>query len=192
MNVFVNPMRKIPFVLFFFISVNCVSQNNIGVKFFGLSVHPFGDKNAHLMPNKLDKNAYFVVNLGGLVSVEKHLTSKVSVKVIQALYADCAAQLGGFSHIGIRFQIFNIRKHRLSGGIGPTLVFRKNWQLLENYDNPNTFKGGTNDQWQYLFLWYGGEFEYKYPISEKVDFALSFVPGYPDLMNVSFGVNYNF
>jgi hypothetical protein len=38
-------------------------------------------------------------------------------------------------------------------------------------------------------LWYGGEFEYKYKISDRIDFSSSFIPGYPDLMNLAVGVN---
>ena len=47
------------------------ARDNIGIKFFGLSIHPFGDENAFLMPRKLDKNGYFVLNLGAMLSYEK-------------------------------------------------------------------------------------------------------------------------
>lgn len=167
------------------------SQDNVGVKFFGLSLHPKGEKeNAFLMPNKLDENAYLVMNFGAEVMYEKFIYKDIlSVKVIQALYSDCAARLGGFSHIGLRAKIFKIGRHTLNGGIGPTLVFRRNWLDLEGYVNPNRFKGGPENKFQYLFLWYGGEFEYKYQMNEKLDFAVSFVPGYPDLMSLAFGVS---
>lgn len=181
------------FILVFIctISVKAITQNNIGVKFFGLSVHPKGEKeNAFLMPNKLDKNGYLVMNFGAEVMCEKFIYQDLlSVKVIQALYSDCAARLGGFSHIGIRAKIFNLGKHSLYGGIGPTLVFRKNWLDLDGYVNPNRFKGGPENKYQHLFLWYGGEFEYKYQMNQKLDFAVSFVPGYPDLMSLAFGVS---
>ena len=186
-------MKKYLLILVILISSRCLGQDNIGIKFFGLSFHPLGEhKNAHLMPNKLDENAYFVLNLGGILSAEKFVSKIASVKLIQAFYADCATQFGGFSHIGIRFQIFSIEKHTLSGGIGPTFIFRKNWQKLENYTNPNTFKGDKDSRWQYLFLWYGGEFEYKYELNNKLDLTTSFVPDYPDLMSISFGINYKF
>lgn len=183
---------RILFLLLFALTSNSIGQNNFGVKYFGLTLHPKGEKvNAFLMPNKLDKNAYFVLNFGARISYEHFFYKDVfSVKIIQALYSDCAARLGGFSHIGLRGRIFKINKHSLSGGIGPTLVFRKNWLELEGYINPNRFKGDYNNKWQHLFLWYGGEFEYKYQLNEKFDFAASFVPGYPDLMSLSFGINF--
>ena len=163
-------------LLFAFImsSLNLQAQNNIGVKFFGLSIHPKGEKeNAFLMPNKLDKDGYFVMNLGGVASYEHFIFKDiVSLKVAQAIYADCAARLGGFSHIGIRGTFLRKGKHTLSGGIGPTIVFRRNWLDLEGYDNQNRFIGDKKATWQYLFLWYGGEFEYKYALNEKLKLPL--------------------
>jgi len=193
-----NKMNK-SIVLFAVISLltfseRAIAQDNIGIKFFGLSIHPKGEKdNSFLMPNKLDKNAYLVMNFGTEIMYEKFLYKNiVSIKVVQALYADCAERLGGFSHIGIRAKIFKIGKHSLFGGIGPTLVYRRNWQEMSGYVNLNRFKGGVNDKWQHLFLWYGGEFEYKYIISDRMDFSASFIPGYPDLMSLAVGVNMKF
>lgn len=188
-------MSRLILCLSVFLSLLCYeytfTQDNFGIKMFGLSIHPKGEKdNARLMPNKLDKNGYFVMNMGGVLSYEKFLFKNiVSLKIAQALYADCAAQLGGFSHIGLRAKIFRLGKHSFYGGVGPTIVYRKNWLKLNGYVNPHRFKGGPDDKWQYLFLWYGGEFEYKYAISEHFDFSATFIPGYPDLMSLSFGVN---
>ena len=171
-----------------------IAQDNIGIKYFGLSIHPKGEKkNSFLMPNKLDKYAYLVMNFGAELIYEKFIYKDIlSVKAVQAIYADCAEKFGGFSHIGFRAKIFKIGKHSLNGGIGPTLVFRENWQKINGYVNPNRFKGDKNEKWQYLFLWYGGEFEYKYVLSTSIDFSVSFVPGYPDLMSIAFGVNFKF
>ena len=178
----------------FTFSERVIAQDNIGIKFFGLSIHPKGEKdNAFLMTNKLDKNAYLVMNFGAEIMNEKFLFKDiVSAKIVQALYVDCDEKLGGFSHIGIRAKIFKIGRHSLYGGIGPTLVFRRNWQEMSGFVNPNRFKGDFNEKWQHLFLWYGGEFEYKYIISDRIDFSASFIPGYPDLMSLAAGVNYKF
>lgn len=44
-------------------SICLKAQNNIGIKYFGLSIHPKGEhENSFLMPNKLDKNGYLVMN----------------------------------------------------------------------------------------------------------------------------------
>lgn len=171
---------------------NIRAQDNVGIKFFGLSIHPKGEKeNTFLMPHKLDKNGYLVMNLGAEVMYEHFFYQDLlSVKVIQALYADCAARTGGFSHIGVRAKIFKTSRHSLYGGIGPTLVYRRNWLEMEGYVNLNRFKGGENVKWQYLFIAYGGEFEYKYTLTHRIDLSASFVPGYPDLMSLAVGINY--
>lgn len=170
------------------------AQDNIGIRYFGLSIHPKGEKeNAFLMPRRLDNDGYLVLNLGAVISWERFLVKdRLSVKVAQALYSDCAAMTGGFSHIGFRGTIFRSGTHALAGGIGPTIVYRKNWQQLDGYKNRNRFRGGPGDTWQYLFLWYGGEFEYRNTISERLDLTTNFIPGYPDLMSLYVGVNYKF
>lgn len=180
------------FLLIQLLTIPVRAQDSFGIKYFGLAVHPLGEEaNAFLMHNKLDKDAYLVLNLGGELTYEKFLIKDIlSLKAVQALYADCAEKLGGFSHIGVRAKIFKTGKHGLYGGLGPTLVFRKNWLTIPGYQNLNRFKGDENDRFQYLFLWYGGEFEYKYILSEKTDLSVSFVPGYPDLMSLAVGVNF--
>lgn len=177
------------FILFGFNQVN--AQDNVGIKFFGLSMHPKGEENAFLMPRKLDDQGVLVVNLGAVVSYEKFVfKDKFSIKVAQALYSDCADRLGGFSHIGFRSKIIDSKKHALYGGMGPTLVYRRNWLELEGYRNPDFFKGGPGEKWQYKFLWYGGELEYVYKLNQKIQLASSFIPGYPKLMSLSFGLRY--
>ncbi|MCX7744507.1 MAG: hypothetical protein N2167_08085 [Flavobacteriales bacterium] len=170
------------------------AQDNFGIKFFGLSIHPLGEKdNAHLMPHKLDPQGYLVMNLGVVLSYEKFVVEDaLSFKFGIAQYADCAAQWGGFLHAGIRAKIFKIKKHALYGGIGPTFIFRRNWHTLDGYINRNRFIGDKDDFIQYKFLWYGGEFEYRFNFYRAWDLSISFVPGFPDLVSLSIGVNYRF
>ena len=181
-------------LLFTFLTgFNLQAQDNVGLKFFGLSIHPGGDENAFLMPRRLDSNGVLVLNLGSMLSAEKFIyQDRVSVKAVQGIYSDCAAQLGGFSHIGIRAIIFRAGKHSVFGGIGPTLVYRKNWHELPGYLDPDYFDGQPADTWQYKFLWYGGEFEYAYVLSEKLDLTSTFIPGFPKLLSLSFGLKYKF
>ncbi len=186
--------NRILFIVFSFFSVCLFAQNNIGVKFFGLSIHPELDKrNAVVMTNKLDKNGVFVLNFGGELMYEHFVyKDKYSIKMVQALYSDCASKFGGFAHLGFRGKIFKKGKHSLYGGIGPTFVFRRNWLENPKYIDQGLYKGGKGKKYQSFFLWYGGEFEYKYKINKKIDFAISLIPGYPDLISLSFGVSYNF
>lgn len=179
-------------ITFSFISIQ--GQQNIGLRFFGLSLHPHGEKaNAAIMPLKLDKDAYAVLNLGAILSYETSIyNGAILGKGAIGLYSDCATQFAGFFHIGLRGRIFQSGKHSLYGGIGPTLIFRRNWLHLDGYIDQKLFKGNKDMAFQYLFLWYGGEFEYRYKLTSQIDGVISFIPGYPDLMNLSLGLNYNF
>ncbi len=182
------------FLLLLVLLVNSLqAQNNIGFKYFGLSIHPNLEKeNAKIMDLKFDKNGVFVLNLGGEITYEHFIyKDKFSIKFVQALYSDCASKLGGFIHLGFRSKIFKIKKHSLYGGIGPTYVFRENWLRIQGYIDGGLYKGNKNKKYQHFFIWYGGEFEYKYNITNELDFAVSFIPGYPDLLSLSFGLNYN-
>ncbi|RNI29306.1 hypothetical protein [Rufibacter latericius] len=167
-------------------------KRNLNIKYFGLTLHPKGDDNAELMPLNPDGKGYLVVNIGASVGYEHFFVpGKFSVKAIQAFYADCAMRFAGFTHLGVRAVVFNIGRHSLNGGIGPTLVYRRNWAELDGYNVSTSFFGGEpDDKWQYKMIWYAGEFEYNYRLSDRVDFSTSFVPGYPDIMSLSFGVRY--
>ncbi|MFW6244455.1 MAG: hypothetical protein ACOC36_01070, partial [Fibrobacterota bacterium] len=95
------------------------------------------------------------------------------------------------THIGLRGRIFQSGKHSLNGGFGPTLLFRRNWYHVPDYDDSFAFfHGAKEDYWQHRFIWYGGELEYNYALRDRIDLSVTFVPGYPDLMNLSFGIRY--
>ncbi len=186
-------IRGFLYSIFIILVVNSQSsaQSAVGVKFFGLSIHPNGDPNAFLMPRKLDKEGVFVVNLGAEITYEKFLVrDDFSLKAVQAFYSDCAAQPGGFTHLGLRGKILKRSRSAVYGGIGPTLVYRKNWGLLAGYEDPGYFAGREDASLQYKFLWYGGELEYSYRVSDKLRFAISFIPGYPKLMSLAVGATF--
>jgi len=170
-------------ILFSFFSVIYLSaqQFSVGIKLTGLSIHPVGAANASLMKYKLDDKGVFVFNPGIRLSFEYFFYKDIfSVKIEQGLYADCANQFAGFSHIGLRGKIFQIEKHSLNGGIGPTFFFRKNWYKLEGYnDDYELFRGNREDNWQWGVIWYGGEFEYNYRVSEMIEMSTSIVPCIP-------------
>ncbi len=188
-------MRILLFTVMFFCCAGMTeikAQRSWGIKYFGLSLHPKGDPNAPLMPLNPDKKGYLVFNLGAMVSYEQFFKpGKFSWKVIQAGYTDCAAQLAGFTHLGVRAIIFKNRRHSLNGGIGPTFVYRRNWFKLPEYQNSGYFNGAPTDLWQHKFIPYAGEFEYNYQLSNKTDFSVTFVPGYPDLISLSVGLRFH-
>jgi len=163
-------------------------QTAIGIQFTGISIHPGGAAHSDIMPLKIDEAGLFVINPGLRLNFEYFFFRDIfSIKFAQGFYGDCTMSFGGFSHIGIRGRIFQRGNHTIRGGIGPTYLFRRNWYRLDGYlGNDNFFRGTPDNTWQWRFLWYGGELEYYYKISERTELMVSMVPFYPVI--IQFGV----
>lgn len=192
-------MRRYTFILILYlaiVAVPCLAQepeykNAFTVKFFGLSVHLKESPYPEIFPNRLDEKGYLTVNYGALVGYDRFIVRDVhAIRVEQGLYADCSASLAGFTHLGWRGRIFKKNRHSMNGGIGPTLVYRRDWNRLEGYTDAGYFN--KIGEWQYKFYWYAGELEYNYKLKEKMDLSVSIVPGLPELVSVAVGVRQRF
>ncbi|MCL2294653.1 MAG: hypothetical protein FWC36_07295 [Spirochaetes bacterium] len=191
--------KRVFFVFFsifsiFYISNLSAQQYRVGITITGLSIHPRGANNAHLQRFGLDKRGVFVFNPGIAFSFEYFLFRDIfSIKFVQALYVDCAAQLGGFTHIGMRHKIFNNEVHSLYGGLGPTFIFRRSWHRLDGYMDELEvfFRGGPEHNWQWRFIWFGGELEYNYSINDEIDLSLMVVPAVPFNIFLAPGIRMN-
>ncbi|WP_337066294.1 hypothetical protein [Pontibacter sp. 13R65] len=162
-------------------------RNAITVKAFGLSIHLKESPYPEIFPNRLDDKGYATVNYGGIVGYDRFVIGNdLSVRAEQGFYADCAASMAGFTHIGFRGKIFRKGRHEINGGIGPTLVYRHDWNRLEGYIDDGYFR--KRGDWQYKFYWYGGEFEYNYQLSAQNDLSITLIPGIPEV--VSFGIGF--
>lgn len=170
------------------------SQSCFTLRYFGLTVHPFGDDQASLQPYRLDDGAYFVANFGGLAGVEKYVWEDiVSIKALQGVFTDCSAGWAGISHLGFRGLLFEHKRHRLHFGMGPTLMYREDWNRMEDYKDSGFFHRRNTDRLgsvQYKFFWYGCEFEYDYSLNDKLDLNAGFTPGAPLALTFSIGVKY--
>ncbi|MCC9168782.1 hypothetical protein [Pontibacter harenae] len=166
-------------------------KNAFTVKLFGMSLHLRESPYPEIFPKRIDDKGYLVLNVGGIVGYERFVVrDAISVRVEQGIYTDCAASLAGFTHIGWRGRIFEKGRHSLNGGIGPTLVYRRDWNRIDGYEDDGYFN--RSGQWQYKFYWYGGEFEYNYKLSEQTDFSANLVPGLPELISVGVGIRRHF
>jgi hypothetical protein len=187
-------MKKIIILFFLFSSTTVFSQTiSIGIKYFGLSIHPKGSINSELMPLKFDEKGLLVLNTGFYISIEYYIPNYefISIKFIQGIYNDCIKQFAGFTHIGFRLNTPELNGFMFSGGIGPTLIFRKNWYDILGYNDSFSFFNGTpQDYWQWRFLWYGGELEFNQKITADWALSATFIPGFPDLLNISIGAKY--
>jgi hypothetical protein len=172
---------------------NAAAQSNVSLKYFGLTMHPFGDQTAYLQPYKLDDNARFVLNFGGFGSYEKYVWEEIiSVKAMQGVFTDCSAGLAGITHLGLRVSGEKGR-HRLGIGIGPTLFYREDWNRFDGYKDSG-FLRRTDHKWlgpiQYKFFWYGLEMEYDYRLGKRTDLSVGFTPGFPFVFTWSVGAKY--
>lgn len=169
------------------------AQSNVSLKYFGLTMHPFGDKTAYLQPYKLDNNARFVLNFGGFASYEKYLWEEIiSVKAMQGVFTDCSGGMAGVTHLGLRISGEKGR-HRLGIGLGPTFFYREDWNRFEGYTDSGFMKR-ANNRWlgplQYKFFWYGVEIEYDYRLGNRTDLSVGFTPGFPFVFTWSVGAKY--
>lgn len=187
--------KKYIYLLFFVVSgFRITAQSCITLRYFGLTVHPFGDNQAYLEPNKIDKHAFTVLNYGGFVGYEKFVWEDfLSVKIMQGVFSDCSAGAAGFSHLGIRALLLEKKKHRLLFGIGPTLYYRQDWNRFDSYEDTHVFKHRHIKYFgdiQYKMFWYGLEFEYDYKLNNRTEFNFGFTPGLPMALTFSFGIKY--
>ena len=161
-------------------------QFTIGVQFTGISIHPRGALHSHLMPLRLDREGIFVLNPGMRINFEYFFHRNIfSIKFAQGLYGDCTMSFAGFSHIGFRGRILNRGNHTISGGLGPTFFFRRNWYRFDGYrGNDLFFRGSPDDRWQRRFIPIGGEFNYHFRISSSSELAVSLVPFYPAIIQL--------
>ena len=169
--------------------MQCLGQPTFDIKFLGISGHVKSSPHPQLFVRKIDKKGYAVLNIGVISAIEYKLVNNwLSVKLAQAILSDCANQIAGFTHIGLRLN-YKLQKHSFSIGNGPTIYYRKNWNLLNGYVDEGLFK--QKKALQYIFFWYAGEIEYHYHFSEKFELGFSFIPGPPEFFSLAPGIRFN-
>lgn len=172
------------------------TPSNLSLKFLGFTIHPLGDRTAHLQPYKLDPHARFVMNFGGVIGYERYLCQDVlSVKVLQAIFADCSAGLASATHVALRGTFLNRGGHRLSFGFGPALIIRQDWGRLPGYQSSGFMETGylrPLGPIQWKVFWYGIEIEYDVRLSRHLDFSASLTPGVPMAVTMGCGLKYWF
>ncbi len=177
------------FSLVFIKPRNSFALQDIFIKFIGPTIHPEGGNFPELYPIKFDRKGYLVLNVGGVLGADFFFFKDVfSVRVAQAFYLDCAGVPAGFSHIGLRGRIFKVKRHSLYGGLGPTLIFREDWNKFPVYKDDGYFRRYKGIQWKFII--YGGEFEYNYQVKDNLDLSITAIPGYPIIFTFAIGIKY--
>ena len=161
---------------------------HLSLQYIGLTFHPGGGNLPEQYPLKLDRKGYLVLETGGIVGIDYYVRPYFFARFAGAFFLDCAQLPAGFVHIGIRGIMLRNQRHTISGGMGPTLIFRKDWHSLPGYNGDKFYDGRVFKGWQYRFILYGGEFEYSYKISDKIRYQFSIIPGYPFVITIKTGI----
>jgi hypothetical protein len=189
-------MRLISCLIGICCSAGIFSQSSLSAEFVGLTVHPAGDAMAQFQPNKLDKNARFVMNYGVGVTFEKFLMSDVlAIRALQVVAADCSAGWASVTQLALKGIVINKTKHRLGLAIGPAFLFRESWNRFEGYSSSGFMKEGHSDLFgevQYKFFPLVAEVEYDYSFSDRFDLTVSMTPALPMAMTFAAGFKYWF
>ena len=162
--------------------------------------HPGGGDHTDAYPRKLDDGAYWVLLLGGELDLDwyayhfSNTPMAVLVRGSASLNKDCSDVWAGFLHLGPHFNLALGERFAFRIGIGPTLVWRQNWNgRVANYTG-DTFYGKTltNDAFQSRLIWYGGNMELEWKVKRNVSLIFSNIPGWPHIITSSIGARYSF
>jgi hypothetical protein len=183
-------MKKsaICFLLFSLIVCTANAQWFYGVKFMGITFHSGKNENGGLYDIAIGKKNRLALNFGVALTVEYMFYPTISVKYDQALFRDCAGKFAGASMFNIRYTALLGNAGNASVGLGPFFYYRRNWKEIDGYIDEGYFKFSKNNRWQTKFVWYGGEFEYNYPMDTRTDFSINFFPGYPVVYAITPGI----
>lgn len=165
------------------------------IKYLGLGWHPSeASRIPEYMPLKLDKEGYFVLNLGATTGIERYFggdsfLNRFGIEFVGGMYFDCVMNFSSLMHIGFRGKIIDSEKHGLNAGLGPTIVFRKNWSdnVPDYIDQRDYYNVSRNEKYQYKFIWYAGEIEYNYKFDPHNYLSVSLIPGFPNYVLLMVG-----
>jgi len=176
-------------------SFNCLALANSDnlpfwsaqVRLAGLVIHPDGGSTPEIYPRKLDEKAYFLISPGLVAGLNYHMSQNHSFKGQAALLKDCADLWEGYLHLGYRYSYPFNKKMDLSLSMGPTLIWREDWNRFQEWRDYQGYKF-FNNKWknyEYEFIVYGGEIELSYQLGEMKLIA-AVTPGFITLF--TFGV----
>lgn len=165
----------------------------VNAKYFALTYHPDGGENEGY-PLQLDDEAYWVLQVGAQVDLDRRFASWLHLRSSVALYRDCANVWAGFVHLGPRLEWSPSQNLSLRFGVGPTFLWRENWLFhVKGYTKDSFFgKADPSSDFQSAFLWYGGDLEAQWRFDKNWSIVASVVPGWPEVITTSIGARREF
>ena len=165
-------------------------QQAFSAQAIGLTFHPGGGTQPDLYPRKLDDGGWWVVQLGGALAYDLEPWRSFGFRAKAAWYRDCADRPQIFLHLGVRGWILRRNTWGINGGLGPTLVMRRDWQGLPGYTTSTFFGTDTWNGYQHKFIWYGGEFDLWRKVGDHTELGASLIPGFPWAITTLVGLRY--
>lgn len=169
--------------LFIFVS-GCnfysIGQSTFSIEVMTLGVHAFEKPNLKLFENALDAEGNVCAEPGLSLSYESFVSeNRASFQITQAIFADAAGQMAGFTEVSFRRLIFHKWRSNIYLGVGPALTYRNTWANLSygsiTYE-PETkyYKDGNWEIMPYVI----GKLEYDLFIGNKSDIMLGIFYGH--------------
>ena len=160
------------------------------VQWLGWTFHPSGGSMPQNYPWKLDPKAAFIINPGVALSYDVQWKKRIFWRAAAGYYGDCALLPAGYLHIGLRWEALRFGRHSFNGGLGPALLFRRDWHRFAAYRGDPVFNNRVWNDWQYRVTPIIGEVEYLFQINDRWQFQYSVVPAYPAVITSKIGVRW--
>jgi hypothetical protein len=168
--------KILSFVIGVLISITSIAQSTFSLEAMTVGLHPFDRPNLQVYENAIDIDGLFCAEPGLILSYESFVHENLaSFQLSQAFFADAAGQLAGFTEISFRRVLFHKWGSTIYIGTGPTLTYRKSWELLDRYVPEGGYT--TYGTWQ-LKPWFIFKVEYDLYIGKKSDIMLGVIYGH--------------
>lgn len=146
---------------------------------------------------RLSSDGRFVITPGLEVYFDRDLgDAPLGLDVLRlslAGYLDSVDHLAGYAAILPRWEFTLKKKLRLSFGVGPTLIFREDWNSVPGYRDDGFYN--TSDRflpgYQYKLI-IGGDLDVQYQLTPRLQGVWSIVPGIPYVITQSLGLRWGF
>jgi hypothetical protein len=173
---------KIIFLLFFAACCSLYSygQSTFSIEILTVGVHAFDKPNFKLFENALDEQGNVCAEPGLSLSYESFVSeNRASFQLTQAIFADAAGQLAGYTEISFRRLIFHKWRSNIYLGVGPALTYRNSWAKLSYgsiiYEpETNYYHDGNWEIKPYVI----GKLEYDVFIGNNSDLLLGIIYGH--------------
>ncbi|NPA68174.1 MAG: hypothetical protein GXO50_06155 [Chlorobi bacterium] len=157
------------FVLAVFSSA-AFSQSGLSAELLTVSTHPFAGQNLSLHMHKIDKNGYITFEPGIIISYNRHIKKRISIKISTAALKDRFDTFAGYGTAMLKYKILKYYKHSVYAGAGLSVFYETDKSYIEDWINEDNYKLSGNTLYKISI---SGFLEYNYRINKKTDLVLS-------------------